>query len=48
MYNYCKKCVYPVHAVNLDLDDDGICSSCRTFEEIKKFDVSNWAIEKKN
>jgi N-acetyl sugar amidotransferase len=30
---YCKKCVYPEIAVNLDLDDDGICSSCQVFKE---------------
>ena len=42
MYNYCQKCVYPVHAVNLDLDDNGICSSCNTFKEIVKLDDQNW------
>ena len=40
--NYCQKCVYPIHAVNLDIDDEGICSACRTFEEIIKLDESNW------
>lgn len=42
MYNYCQKCVYPVHAVNLDLDDNGICSSCNTFKEIVKQDDQSW------
>ena len=42
MYNYCQKCVYPIFAVNLDIDDEGICSACRTFEEIVKLDQKNW------
>lgn len=42
MHSYCQRCVYPVHAVNLDIDDDGICSSCRTYEEILKLDNTNW------
>ena len=24
---YCKRCVYPIIAVNLDIDDDGVCSA---------------------
>ncbi len=35
--NYCTKCVYPVNAVNLNLDDEGVCTSCKTaiaFEEL--------------
>ena len=39
---YCQRCVYPVHAVNLDLDDEGVCSSCRTFEEIVNLDEKYW------
>lgn len=42
MKNFCQNCVYPAHAVNLDIDDEGICSACRTFEEIVKLDQSNW------
>tara|TARA_Y200000002_G_C22627235_1_gene640848 strand:+ start:51 stop:1175 length:1125 start_codon:yes stop_codon:yes gene_type:complete len=42
MINYCQRCVYPVHAVNLDIDEDGICSACRTFEEIVKLDENSW------
>ena len=30
---YCKKCLYPVIAVNLILDDEGICSACRLQED---------------
>ena len=47
MYNYCQKCVYPVFAVNLDLDEEGICSSCRTFEEITKLPQDSWNKRKK-
>lgn len=39
---YCKRCVYPDIAVNLDLDDDGICSSCRVFEEMEEIPESLW------
>lgn len=39
---YCKNCVYPIHAVNLDIDDEGVCSSCRTFQEIVKLNDSDW------
>lgn len=39
---YCKKCVYPVHAVNLDLDDRGICSACNVSEEIKNISDEEW------
>ena len=41
MYNYCQKCVYPIFAVNLDIDDEGICSACRTFEEIVNLNCSH-------
>ena len=44
MVNFCKRCVYPIHAVNIDIDDDGICSACRTFEEITKLGDENWKI----
>ena len=43
---YCQRCVYPVHAVNLDLDDEGVCSSCRTFEEIVNLDDKYWVLRK--
>ena len=47
MYNYCQKCVYPAFAVNLDIDEEGICSACRTFEEIVKLDHIDWDKRKK-
>ncbi len=40
--NFCSKCVYPHSAVNLDVDDENICSSCYTFEEIKKISKDEW------
>jgi len=40
--NYCKRCVYPSTGVNLALDDEGVCSSCRTFEEFNKLDYNFW------
>ena len=30
--------VYPANAVNLDIDDHGICSACRVAEEFNKID----------
>lgn len=46
MFSYCQKCVYPVHAVNLDIDDEGVCSACRTYEEIVKIDEISWETRK--
>src|SRR3989344_6041339 len=40
---YCKRCVYPEIAVNLNLDDDGGCSSCRTFEKFNALTPEFWA-----
>tara|TARA_B100000787_G_scaffold4599_1_gene3455 strand:- start:2049 stop:3173 length:1125 start_codon:yes stop_codon:yes gene_type:complete len=42
MYKYCKICVYPTFAVNLDIDEEGVCSACRTFEEITKLTKAEW------
>ncbi len=39
---YCKRCVYPMVAVNLHVDHDGICSSCRTFEAFEKIPQEVW------
>lgn len=39
---YCKECVYPFSAVNLDIPEDGICSSCKTFKKFKLLDNSFW------
>ena len=40
--NFCSRCVYPHTAVNLDFDEQNICSSCYTFEEIKKITKKEW------
>ena len=37
---YCKKCVYPVVAVNLAIADDGVCMGCRVNEQKVEID---WA-----
>ena len=39
---YCNRCMYPGIAVNLDIDDEGICSSCRGFEEAEKIKEADW------
>lgn len=40
---YCSRCVYPEIAVNLVLDEEGICSACRTEEEFQKLTSNFWA-----
>lgn len=30
---YCKRCTYPIVAVNLSVNDDGVCSGCITHDE---------------
>ncbi|OGG14175.1 LPS biosynthesis protein [Candidatus Gottesmanbacteria bacterium RIFCSPHIGHO2_01_FULL_39_10] len=44
---YCKRCVYPQITVNLNLDEDGICSSCRSFEKFEKLTPGYWVERKK-
>jgi len=44
---YCKKCVYPDITVNLDIDSEGVCSSCRTFEKSKNISEENWGKRRK-
>ena len=39
---YCNRCTYPEIAVNLQFDEEGICSSCRVFEEFSALDESLW------
>lgn len=39
---YCKRCVYPQISVNLDLDEEGICSSCRVFERFSALAPEFW------
>jgi len=40
---YCARCTYPFVTVNLSIDDDGICASCRTAEEFEKLTPEFWA-----
>jgi N-acetyl sugar amidotransferase len=44
---YCKICVYPFSTVNLDIPDDGICSSCRSFEKFEAISPDIWENKKK-
>ena len=45
---YCKKCVYPITAVNLKLEnEDGICSACKVFELFEKISDDEWKIRRK-
>jgi len=39
---YCKRCVYPVIAVNLDIGDEEICSSCKSFEKAETLTTEFW------
>ena len=37
---YCSKCTYPTVAVNLAINDEGVCSGCIVNEEKLKQDWS--------
>ena len=39
---YCKECVYPISAVNLRIDKDGICSSCKVHKKNISMSKSFW------
>jgi N-acetyl sugar amidotransferase len=39
---YCKKCVYPFVAVNLQTDEEGICSACRVAEQFENLTSEFW------
>jgi N-acetyl sugar amidotransferase len=39
---YCVRCTYPFVAVNLAIDDDGVCASCHTAEEFEKLTPEFW------
>ena len=40
---YCLRCVYPEVAVNVALDDEGICGACRVAEEYNQLTEEFWA-----
>ena len=44
---YCKKCVYPIISVNLEIGEDGICSSCKTFDQFNSLTDDKWKEKKK-
>lgn len=44
---YCTRCVYPQITVNLNLDREGVCSSCRTFEKFNALTPEFWAERRK-
>ncbi|MDP2669392.1 MAG: N-acetyl sugar amidotransferase [bacterium] len=39
--------MYPEIAVNLDIDEEGVCSSCRTFEKVNGFSQEEWERRKR-
>ena len=39
---YCKLCVYPFVTVNLDIADDGVCTSCKTFKKFEQISPEYW------
>ena len=43
---YCKKCVYPSSSVNLAMEN-GVCSSCNTFEQFNQITPEAWEKKKK-
>ena len=46
MYKYCNKCVYPVQAYSLDIDEEGICSACRVHEQVEELTDQDWGKRK--
>lgn len=43
---YCKRCVYPKITVNLNIDEDGVCASCRVFEQFQQLTPEFWVRRK--
>lgn len=39
---YCKRCVYPQITVNLDIDEEGVCASCRVYEKFQQLTPEFW------
>ncbi len=44
---YCKRCLYPEVTVNLYIDEEGVCSSCRVFEKLTSFKNDFWKERKR-
>lgn len=45
---YCTRCLYPRIAVNLSVDDDGVCSACKTAENMNRLDDDFWERRKED
>jgi N-acetyl sugar amidotransferase len=43
---YCTRCVYPVIAVNIHTDTEGVCSACRVAEQFERLDEDFWTRRK--
>jgi len=39
---YCKRCVYPQITVNLNIDEEGVCASCRVYEKFQQLTPQFW------
>ena len=39
---YCKKCVYPLSAVAISFNENGICSACEAHEIAEKSQITDW------
>lgn len=44
---YCANCLYPEIAVNINIDDSGICTSCKTAKKFNLFNKNFWHKRKK-
>ncbi len=44
---YCKECVYPEIAVNINFAEDGVCTSCKTFKKFKSLSEDHWSKREK-
>ena len=44
--NYCKSCVYPFKAVNLNISDQGVCSACITAKKFEELSDEFWNMRK--
>jgi N-acetyl sugar amidotransferase len=45
---YCARCVYSSATVNLEIDDEGICSSCRSAERVAALTPEFWALRRQS
>lgn len=44
---YCTRCVYPQSAVSLDIDEEGICSACRSAGRFDALPAEFWAASRR-